>query len=62
MLMRNKLSNAIFVGHVNADLDSVAGAIGAAALFGGRPAISQAGDSLNGEIQFSLNLSRYKQI
>jgi inorganic pyrophosphatase/exopolyphosphatase len=53
-LMRRRLSNAIFVGHVNTDLDSVAGAIGAAALFGGRPAISQAESTLNGEIQFAL--------
>lgn len=53
-LMRRRLSNAIFVGHVNTDLDSVAGAIGAAALFGGKPAISQAESTLNGEIQFAL--------
>jgi inorganic pyrophosphatase/exopolyphosphatase len=53
-LMRRRLANAIFVGHVNADLDSVAGAIGAAALFGGKAAISQAGDTLNGEIEYCL--------
>ena len=39
-LIRARLSKAVFVGHINTDLDSVAGAIGAAALFGGTPAIN----------------------
>jgi manganese-dependent inorganic pyrophosphatase len=33
-----ELSNALFCGHVMADLDSIAGAIGAAHLYGGTPA------------------------
>ena len=47
-----QLSDCIFVGHINTDLDSVAGAIGAACLFGGTPAISE--ENLNGEILFAL--------
>ncbi|CAD7969593.1 unnamed protein product [Amoebophrya sp. A120] len=47
-----KGENAVFVGHINTDLDSVAGAIGAAALFDGVPAISE--ENLNGEIVFAL--------
>jgi len=46
------LKDLIFVGHINTDLDSVAGAIGGAALFGGVPAISES--NLNGEILFAL--------
>jgi inorganic pyrophosphatase/exopolyphosphatase len=53
-LIRERLAQAVFVGHINTDMDSVAGAIGAAALFGGTPAISEAADSLNGEILFAL--------
>ena len=56
-LLRDRLSNAVFVGHINTDLDSVAGAIGAAALFGGTPAISEPEDRLNGEILFALKNS-----
>jgi hypothetical protein len=52
--MREQLKGAVFVGHVNTDLDSVAGAIGAAALFGGIPAISEDYAKLNGEILFAL--------
>jgi len=53
--LRSRLSKAVFVGHVNTDLDSVAGAIGAAALFGGTPALAEScADDLNGEIQFAL--------
>lgn len=33
-----ELSGAIFCGHLVADMDSIAGAIGAAALYGGIPA------------------------
>lgn len=46
------LNGAVFVGHVNTDTDSVAGAISAAYLFNGTPAISEA--NLNGEIAFAL--------
>lgn len=52
--MREKLSKAVFVGHINTDLDSVAGAMGAAALFGGTPALAEPYDTLNGEITFAL--------
>lgn len=51
--IRDHLKDAIFVGHVNTDLDSVAGAIGAAALFGGIAAVSE--KNLNGEILFALS-------
>jgi len=50
--IRKHLHGSIFVGHINTDLDSVAGAIGAAALFDGIPAISE--ENLNGEILFAL--------
>ncbi|CAD7953969.1 unnamed protein product [Amoebophrya sp. A25] len=50
--IRDHLRGCIFVGHVNTDLDSVAGAIGAAALFDGVAAISE--KKLNGEILFAL--------
>eukprot|EP00397_Hematodinium_sp_SG-2012_P015809 GEMP01016110.1.p1 GENE.GEMP01016110.1~~GEMP01016110.1.p1 ORF type:complete len:510 (+),score=115.68 GEMP01016110.1:175-1704(+) len=46
------LKGVIFVGHINTDLDSVAGAISAAELFGGIAAISE--ENLNGEILFAL--------
>ena len=52
--MREKLSKAVFVGHINTDLDSVAGAMGAAVLFGGTPALAEPYESLNGEITFAL--------
>jgi len=45
------LRNAVFVGHVVTDLDSVAGAIGGAALFGGIPAIAS---NINSETEFAL--------
>lgn len=48
------LNDAIFVGHVNTDADSVCGAIAAAYLFNGTPAISEPASSLNGEITFAL--------
>jgi len=50
--MRSQLRNAIFVGHVNTDLDSIAGAVGAAELYRGQPARAE-GD-LNGEILCAL--------
>ena len=56
-LIRERLSRAVFVGHINTDLDSVAGSIGAAALFGGTPAISEPESTLNGEILFALKRS-----
>jgi hypothetical protein len=46
------LKNSIFVGHVVTDLDSVAGAIGAAALYGGTPALAS---KVNSETQFALD-------
>ena len=52
--MRSRLSKAVFVGHINTDLDSVAGAMGAAALFGGTAALAEPLDKLNGEIVFAL--------
>ena len=42
------LRGATFVGHINTDLDSIAGAIGAANLYDGVAAKAQA--ELNGEI------------
>lgn len=45
------LKNAIFVGHLVTDLDSVAGAIGAAALYGGTPALAS---KINSETEFAL--------
>ena len=54
VVARYVAQGAVFVGHVNTDLDSVAGAIGAAALFGGIPAISEDFSKLNGEILFAL--------
>uniref|UniRef100_A0A7R9W198 inorganic diphosphatase n=1 Tax=Pseudictyota dubia TaxID=2749911 RepID=A0A7R9W198_9STRA len=45
------LKDAIFVGHLVTDLDSVAGAIGAAALYGGTPAIAS---EVNSETAFAL--------
>jgi len=50
--MRSQLRDAIFVGHVNTDLDSIAGAVGAAELYRGQAA--RAEGSLNGEILCAL--------
>lgn len=55
--LRSRLSKAVFVGHVNTDLDSVAGAMGAAALFGGTAALAEPLSKLNGEIVFALKNS-----
>lgn len=52
--LRLRLCKAVFVGHVNTDLDSVAGAMGAAALFGGTAALAEPLNKLNGEIVFAL--------
>lgn len=45
------LSNAVFVGHLVTDLDSVAGSIGAAALYGGTPALAS---EVNSETRYAL--------
>ena len=47
------LENAIFVGHLVTDLDSIAGAIGAAHLYGGAPARAS---EVNTETEFALDL------
>eukprot|EP01038_Epipyxis_sp_PR26KG_P010720 gene10720-14396_t len=47
------LSNAIFCGHLVTDLDSIAGAIGAAELYGGIPARAS---EVNSETAFALDL------
>ena len=52
------LRDGIFVGHIKTDLDSIAGAIGAATLFDGIPAAAQR--DLNGEIQFALDFAGLK--
>jgi manganese-dependent inorganic pyrophosphatase len=46
------LSDAIFVGHLMTDLDSIAGALGAAELYGG---IAARASEINSETQFALN-------
>jgi manganese-dependent inorganic pyrophosphatase len=45
------IENAVFCGHLVTDLDSIAGAIGAAALYGGTPA---AASELNAETRYAL--------
>eukprot|EP00931_Biecheleriopsis_adriatica_P003702 TRINITY_DN105477_c0_g1_i1.p1 TRINITY_DN105477_c0_g1~~TRINITY_DN105477_c0_g1_i1.p1 ORF type:complete len:572 (-),score=113.06 TRINITY_DN105477_c0_g1_i1:57-1700(-) len=50
--MRSQLQHCIFVGHVNTDLDSIAGAICAAELYGGVPA--RAEENFNGEVECAL--------
>jgi hypothetical protein len=52
LYMPQSLSDVIFCGHLVTDLDSIAGAIGAAALYGGTPA---AASKLNSETQFALD-------
>lgn len=49
------LRGATFVGHVNTDLDSIAGAIGAANLYQGTAAKAQR--ELNGEITYALEFA-----
>lgn len=51
------LKNAIFVGHLVTDLDSVAGAIGAAALYGGTAALAS---EVNSETAFALDYWKVK--
>lgn len=50
--MPSQLSGAIFCGHLVTDLDSIAGAIGAAELYGGTPARAS---QVNSETAFALN-------
>ena len=52
LFMPEMLKGAIFVGHLVTDLDSVAGAIGAAALYGGTPVLAS---NVNSETQFALD-------
>lgn len=49
----SQLSGALFCGHLVTDLDSIAGAIGAAELYGGTPARAS---EVNSETAFALNL------
>lgn len=51
MYMPQTLEHAIFCGHLVTDLDSIAGAIGAAELYGGVPARAS---EVNSETQFAL--------
>eukprot|EP00746_Dinoflagellata_sp_MGD_P002119 gnl/MRDRNA2_/MRDRNA2_104078_c0_seq1.p1 gnl/MRDRNA2_/MRDRNA2_104078_c0~~gnl/MRDRNA2_/MRDRNA2_104078_c0_seq1.p1 ORF type:complete len:569 (+),score=125.11 gnl/MRDRNA2_/MRDRNA2_104078_c0_seq1:197-1708(+) len=50
--VRPLLKDCVFVGHVNTDLDSIAGAICAAELFKGQPL--RAEEKFNGEIEYAL--------
>lgn len=47
-----EISGAIFCGHLVADMDSIAGAIGGATLYGGTPARASA---INSETEFALD-------
>jgi manganese-dependent inorganic pyrophosphatase len=51
LFLPDVLKNAVFVGHIVTDLDSVAGAIGAAALYGGTPALAS---KINSETVFAF--------
>ena len=51
LFLPEALRDAIFVGHLVTDLDSVAGAIGAAALYGGKAATAS---EVNSETEFAL--------
>ena len=48
----------LFVGHINTDMDSVGGAVGAAALYKGRATLAQLPSDLNGEIMYALSYAR----
>ena len=52
MFLPKALKDAVFVGHLVTDLDSVAGAIGAAALYGGKAALAS---NVNSETTFALD-------
>eukprot|EP00934_Nitzschia_sp_Nitz4_P008372 Nitzschia sp. Nitz4//scaffold118_size93875//87089//88387//NITZ4_004803-RA/size93875-processed-gene-0.47-mRNA-1//1//CDS//3329533769//8362//frame0 len=51
LFLPDVLKNSVFVGHIVTDLDSVAGAIGAAALYGGTPALAS---NINSETVFAF--------
>ena len=51
LFLPDVLKNAVFVGHIVTDLDSVAGAIGAACLYGGTPALAS---PINSETMFAF--------
>ena len=51
LFLPDVLKNAVFVGHVVTDLDSVAGAIGAAELYGGTAALAS---KINSETMFAF--------
>ena len=51
LFMPEGLKDAVFVGHLVTDLDSVGGSIGAAALYGGRAALAS---EVNSETAFAL--------
>jgi len=51
LFLPDVLKDAVFVGHVVTDLDSVAGAIGAACLYGGTPALAS---PINSETMFAF--------
>lgn len=51
LFLPDVLKNAVFVGHIVTDLDSVAGAIGAAELYGGTPALAS---KINSETMFAF--------
>eukprot|EP00931_Biecheleriopsis_adriatica_P073137 TRINITY_DN47482_c0_g1_i1.p1 TRINITY_DN47482_c0_g1~~TRINITY_DN47482_c0_g1_i1.p1 ORF type:complete len:590 (-),score=123.51 TRINITY_DN47482_c0_g1_i1:279-2048(-) len=55
LCVKRILEGCLFVGHCKTDLDSVAGAIGAAHLWGGCAA--RAEDEVNGEIKFALDFA-----
>ena len=52
LYMPNQLKDALFCGHLVTDLDSIAGAIGAADLYGGLPCRAS---ELNTETQFAID-------
>ena len=51
LFLPDVLKGAVFVGHIVTDLDSVAGAIGAAELYGGTPALAS---KINSETTFAF--------
>uniref|UniRef100_A0A7S1NB72 inorganic diphosphatase n=1 Tax=Eutreptiella gymnastica TaxID=73025 RepID=A0A7S1NB72_9EUGL len=52
----------LYVGHTNTDLDSVAGAVGAAELYDGRACLAQPPEQLNGEIMYGISYARTGKI
>ena len=47
-------AGCLFVGHINTDMDSVGGAVGAAELYNGRACLAQPPAELNGEIMYAM--------